>query len=430
METDMPKEGTIQAKDDIVSILDKNRAIYRDVLVQSAIVKENDVWKNIVTKIVPLYKNEKKCPAEILDYGNFALLEDIIGVNDLTRKLEQLIKEEIFTIKGHTLQKDGSIYFEEERRVESGNELFNVGWSADCYMVRINERSMTQIPSKPLLALRNPLFPDAYHAIKKRIGFDLSKHDGLIGKIIILLPNYRARIKTVKTNSKQLDIEIETREIDLMDLLGKVWCEGEEGEETQEDIIFDQLQKTISLEYKPEDVYVYLLSMSKGEVIDYWQRRSRRFPKEMSTDMTTDEMRELIKEGENQKVEFKEEEVEAKKLAKELVAFANTNDGIILIGVDDEGNIKGVEDTKKSEEKIRNIAQENCNPSIQLETMEYTINNKKILAVFVPQGRHKPYQRNNDGRFFVRRGSTSRPADQTEIKELVKNTGAPPFKWG
>ena len=414
----MSKEGNIQVKDEIVSILSKNREIYRDVLIQSAIVKENDVWKNIVTKIVPLHKNEKYTPAEILDYGNCVLIEDIIGVNDLTKKLEQLITEEKFTIKGHTLQKDESIYFEKERPVESGNDLFNVGWSADWYMVRINERSRTHIPSEPLLTLRNPLFPDVYHAIKNRIGLDLSKHDGLIGKIIILLPNYRAKIKTVKIKSKQLDIEIETKEIALEDLLGKVWCEGEEGEETQEDISFDQPQKTISLGYTPKNVYVYLLSKSKGEVIDYWQRLSRRFPKEMRIDMTTDEMLELIKKGENQTVEFKEKSVKPNELAKEIVAFANTNEGIILIGVDDEGSIKGVKD-KIYEEKIRNIAQENCNPSIQLETMEYTINNKKILAIFVPQGRHKPYLR-NDGKLFVRRGSTSRPADPAEIKELAK----------
>jgi hypothetical protein len=145
MEKNMSKEGNIQVKDEIVSILSKNREIYRDVLVQSAIVKENDVWKNIVTKTVPLYKNEKYTPAEILDYGNFVLVEDVIGVNDLTKELEQLITEEKFTIKEHTLKKDESIYFEEGRPVESGNELFNVGWSANVYMVRINERSLSMM---------------------------------------------------------------------------------------------------------------------------------------------------------------------------------------------------------------------------------------------------------------------------------------------
>ena len=415
----MSEEGNIQVEDEILSILDNNKEFYGDVIVQSAIVKEKDVWKNIVTKIVPLYKNERKTPAKTLDYGDFVMIEDIISVNDLEKKLKRLISEEKFTIKGHTLQKDDSIYFENVRPMESGNDLFNVGWSADWYMVRTNERSRTHIPSEPLLTLKNPLFPDAYHAVKSWIGLDLSKHDRLIGKIIILLPNYRARIKTVKIKSKQLDIEIETKEIALKDLLGKVWCEGEEGEETQEDISFDQPKKTISLEFTPKDVYVYLLSKSKGEMIDFWQKLSRRFPPEIKMDMTTDEILEIIKNGEGQEVEFKEG-VEANKLAKEFVAFANTNDGIILIGVDDEGIIKGVNDPKKSEEKIRNIAQENGNPSIQLETMEYDINNKKILAIFVPQGRHKPYLR-NDGKVFVRRGSTSRAADPTEVKELTKN---------
>lgn len=419
----MSEEGNIQVKDEILSILDNNKEFYGDVIVQSAIVKDKDAWKNIVTKIVPLYKNEKNTSTETLDYGDFVMLEEIISVNDLAKKLEQLISEEKFTIKGYTLQKDESIYFEKVRLIESRDELFNfnVWWSADWYMVHINERSRTHIPTEPLLELKNPLFPDAYQAIRSWIGLDLQEREGLIGKIIILLPNYRAKIKSVKINSKQLDLEIETKEIVLKNLLGKVWCEGEEGEETQEDISFDQPQKTILLEYTPKDVYVYLLSKSKGEVIDYWQRLSRRFPKEMRTDMTTDEIFELIKKGENQEVEFKEEGVEPNKLAKELVAFANTNDGIILIGVDDEGSIKGVDDAKRFEEKIRDIAQNNCNPSIQLETREYDINNKKILGIFVSQGSNKPYQR-NDRRFFVRRGSTSRSPDPTEVKELTKNT--------
>lgn len=297
-----------------------------------------------------------------------------------------------------------------------------MGWLADQYLVRINERPSVHIPYNPLFTLENPLFPDAYRAIKNRI-LDLSKHDGLIGKIIILLPNYRARIKEVQIKSRQLDIEIETREIDLNDLLGKVWCEGKEGEETQEDINFDNLKKTISLEYTPKDVYIYLFSKSMDEAIDYYEKRSSIFEKEMRMDMTTDEILELIKEGENQKVEFKEE-VEPNKLAKELVAFANTNDGLILIGVDNERDIKGVNDPRKSEEKIMNIAQENCNPSIYLETREYNINNEKIIAIFVPQGKDKPYQQKDNKRFFVRRGSTSRPTGPTEIREITTVTTA------
>jgi len=202
----MSEEGNIQVKDEILSILNNNKEFYGDAIVQSAILKEKDVWKNIVTKIVPLYKNEKNASTETLDYGDFVMLGDIISVNDLIKKLEHLITEEKFTIKGHTLQKDESIYFEKVRLLESRDELFNVGWSAKWYMIHINEYSRTHIPTEPLLELKNPLFPDAYQAIRSWMGLDLQRHDRLIGKIIVLLPNYRAKIKNVKIKSKQLDL--------------------------------------------------------------------------------------------------------------------------------------------------------------------------------------------------------------------------------
>jgi len=413
----MSGEGNVQVKDEILSILDKNKEFFGAVRVQSAIVREKGLYRNIVTKIVPLYKNKKHTPVETLDYGDFVLVEDIISVENLKKELEELISKEEFRIKAYTLQKDDTIQFEKVSLLESGDELFNLGWSAHWYMVRINESSITHIPTKPLLALKNPLFPHAYHAIKSRMGLDLLNHKRLQDRIIILLPNYRARIEQVEIKSEQLAITIETQENALKDFLGKVWCEGKEGKETQEDITFDQQQKILSLEYTPKDVYVCLLSTSTGEVIDYWERRSRSFPKEMNVDMTIEEICELIKKGENQKVEFKEKGVGNDKLAKELVAFANTNDGIIFMGVDDEGNIKGLPDTKKLEEQIMDIAEKNCNPSITPETKEYTVEDKKILAIFVPIGRHTPYQR-NDGKVFVRRGSTSRNPDHEELIEL------------
>lgn len=99
----MNKEGNIQVKDEIISILKKNRELYGDILIQSAIVKQNNVWKNVVTKIVPLYKNERRDLAKTLDYGDFMITEYTISANELENELERLISEEIFTIKGHKL---------------------------------------------------------------------------------------------------------------------------------------------------------------------------------------------------------------------------------------------------------------------------------------------------------------------------------------
>ena len=58
--------------------------------------------------------------------------------------------------------------------------------------------------------------------------------------------------------------------------------------------------------------------------------------------MTKTELRELISNGENSGVEFKGDVVDGDELAKDVVAFANGWGGRVLLGVDDDGNVRGL----------------------------------------------------------------------------------------
>ena len=62
--------------------------------------------------------------------------------------------------------------------------------------------------------------------------------------------------------------------------------------------------------------------------------------------MTSKDVLDIIQSGENFYIEFKEEKVKAKDLGEEIVAFANSEGGTILIGVSDDGNITGITDKK------------------------------------------------------------------------------------
>lgn len=53
--------------------------------------------------------------------------------------------------------------------------------------------------------------------------------------------------------------------------------------------------------------------------------------------------KELIQQGENSVIEFKRADVRPESLAKEIIAFANGHGGVILVGIDDNGNVLGVE---------------------------------------------------------------------------------------
>jgi len=59
--------------------------------------------------------------------------------------------------------------------------------------------------------------------------------------------------------------------------------------------------------------------------------------------MTKSELLELIAIGENSGVEFKRDDLHPEQRAKEIVALANFQGGCILLGVDDDGSITGIQ---------------------------------------------------------------------------------------
>lgn len=64
---------------------------------------------------------------------------------------------------------------------------------------------------------------------------------------------------------------------------------------------------------------------------------------------------EIISQGENSFVEFKNQDVKAESLAREFVAFSNQLGGVILVGVEDNGSISGI-----NKKKYRRMDNEYC----------------------------------------------------------------------
>ena len=138
--------------------------------------------------------------------------------------------------------------------------------------------------------------------------------------------------------------------------------------------------------------------------------------------MTSKDVLDIIQSGENFYIEFKEEKVKAKDLGEEIVAFANSEGGTILIGVSDDGNITGITD-KKIEETIMNICRNNIVPNI-IPSFEYAIiNDKKIVILGIPKGLSKPYS-TVDNKYYIRVGTTKRIASREELLRLFEGNGS------
>lgn len=126
--------------------------------------------------------------------------------------------------------------------------------------------------------------------------------------------------------------------------------------------------------------------------------------------MNTSELKSLIELGEGYKLEFKEKL--NKEFSKEVVAFANTEGGKILIGVDDNGHIVGVKDRNKVLSSIENSIKE-CEPPIEFNTIIID----DIIIVSVEKGINKPYK--CPFGYFKRFGSNCLKLNHLEMSDLI-----------
>jgi ATP-dependent DNA helicase RecG len=121
----------------------------------------------------------------------------------------------------------------------------------------------------------------------------------------------------------------------------------------------------------------------------------------------------ILQEGEGYKIEFKEG---LSNLDKEIVAFANSSGGKILLGVTDEGKIKGVSITNELKSRIQDIAN-NCRPKIKL--LFESSNN--ILIINIREGEDKPYECSSG--FYKRIGPNSQKMTRDDIIDFFKSEG-------
>lgn len=130
----------------------------------------------------------------------------------------------------------------------------------------------------------------------------------------------------------------------------------------------------------------------------------------------------LIAQGENSALEFKSAGVSTDTLAKEMVAFANAQGGVILVGVEDNGRVSGIDTPRQNETWVSNIVRDCVIPPLIPIIKIEVIDGQQILYIEVPKGRNKPYQ-TNTGKFYIRVGSTNRTPSQAELMRLYQHGG-------
>ena len=132
---------------------------------------------------------------------------------------------------------------------------------------------------------------------------------------------------------------------------------------------------------------------------------------------------------EDQNIEFKQEYV--KDIRKEVVAFANSEGGTVLIGIRKDGEVSGVDDPDEVMLQVVNSLKDAIAPDIMplVSVVSREMEGKHVIEINVSVGINRPYYIREKGLkptgVYVRRGSSSQPVTDEGIRD---NQGIPVIK--
>jgi predicted HTH transcriptional regulator len=121
----------------------------------------------------------------------------------------------------------------------------------------------------------------------------------------------------------------------------------------------------------------------------------------------------LIEEGEGFEVEFKRKVSTPAKIARALIAFANTKGGHILFGVDDDGSIVGVESEKSEVEMIRHAGLFYCSPEIEPIIDIVAFDGDDVIVAYVEESDRKPH-------YFVGTNGNGHSGNEEDTKVFIR----------
>ena len=441
-------------KEELLYILNGRKNQYsKKILLKGVFFLFNGFYYPIKLFFLPNKNDQSNEPKEF-NYGNLLLAEEWIDVERLKEIVNLLVEETELEVlsckikipKGYfrDIEEDSTKISQQfgghsslsdfERKLLKDSRSFPKSllrqWPSKTYLFKFkiendcnnlyHKKSWEPLPIKEGL----PAIPDYHTAINWWLDKELSYIQDWI--IAFYLPDFSARIKKVKFSKDSFIINVEAGILAVDDLAGKYYIKYENISPETGEVAFSENNK-IQIKDKVSRFYIVIYNKKDSSVrIDYrdydW-RHLYQDRESLDIEYEEENIEYWVARGEDEEVEFKLE-LENYKTDKEYLetvcSFSNTYGGRIFVGVDNNGNVKGLNETQieRYQKKIPDLIRNWIEPQVQPKIEVVELREKKIITVRIIKGGNSPYNYKDHG-IYIRAGSTDRIATRDEVLSLI-----------
>lgn len=419
--------------------LNSNCRFQNKVRIRYVLVQHNKDWQVPLIVAHIFTEDEKPTPSSDMDYTSTRLCEEWISIESLvncfkTRRLE--LTKVTFLFKSNQNW---------ERSFLSSNNKFHKN-PGHLYLVGWQEHS-GQVNHDILLNYELPYYPDVIAAIREWVGIsDYTSSHSYTGKFMFFVPECRACVQTLERNDQKLIINVKKIQgLNNLRIKGAFWIDSHNDK-------FERFDEAVSppgiagLNLPPNTARLeFFLIGSNDKLYDY--HREGRWPLEgvrsvLSNENTPDSNEQLvtqaIRSGEGLTVEFKPyldlASHKIDELIRTAIAFSNKIGGQILIGVDNDCQVTGIERevikryrgtsdlnvcVQKYSGELLQLIRTRVTPSVDLYIEDVSYAGHRVLLIKINQGNEKPYRDHQGEHLYIRRGSSNVQPNNEELRDLL-----------
>lgn len=422
---DLPKESLENialAKSALQASREVYRGFRRQTLIYRILHQPGETWALGHCRLTALQPPEKH-EHVLQEYPDFVYEDSYLSIDETIAWCEEIMTSSNWMPASRKIVSTTAIQF--SHSYETDTSYRPVAYPCHCFRTGSTQRS--GLSSAPLLKRGLPAYPNVATLMQHRFCIANDFSNSWLGEMNLYIPSDAARIQGVTVRRRTLFVKL-IIPTGRDGYLVKAWArKGMTPHFTEMKVTSPRL--SFKLPFVPESQVVFLLD--KDAVLVDKKGDPREVNQQVTDKRSSNYWMKRILDGEGQDLElknfadpttgppfsqlkfFKGKQID--KLAIEMASFANTNTGDILIGVEDDGTIRGVENLREFKAKVTEISHNNIAPPITPTLFTVKFGKQVVLGMTVDRS----FKCHLVDRVpYIRRNASCRAAQSQELDSI------------